>query len=179
MREAASDVCSIAHERAATKQTARQAAAHPGFDDMAPSAVLLALRICESYSTRLAPCIQGHLVRNAAHEGFCISLHSTRAGEGEHGCRGAVEQLWRRVQRLWRAAPRATCRAEAAPTDRLRCMRSRLPMTWWRNALPAAAALPDAILATMLRCSRVKNGSAPGCASACRRYRFSSLTRRR
>src|SRR5437879_9558183 len=37
-------------------------------------AVLLALRICESYSTRLAPCIRGHLVRNAAHEGFCISL---------------------------------------------------------------------------------------------------------
>src|SRR5712691_11875795 len=58
----------------ATKQTARQAAAHPGFDDMAPSAVLLALRICESYSTRLAPCIRGHLVRNAAHEGSCISL---------------------------------------------------------------------------------------------------------
>jgi hypothetical protein len=27
MREAASDVCSIAHERAATKQTARKAAA--------------------------------------------------------------------------------------------------------------------------------------------------------
>ena len=74
MREAASDVCSIAHEQAATKQTARKAAAHPGFDEMAPSAALLALRICTSYSTRLAPCIQGHLVRNAAHEGFCISL---------------------------------------------------------------------------------------------------------
>jgi len=62
MREAASDVRSIAHERVATKQTARQTAAHAGFDDMAPSAVLLALRICESYSTRLAPCIRGHLV---------------------------------------------------------------------------------------------------------------------
>src|SRR5438477_9934119 len=74
MREAASDVCLIAHERAATKQTARQAAARTGFDDMAPVAVLLALRICTNYSTRLAPCIQGHLVRNAAHEGFCISL---------------------------------------------------------------------------------------------------------
>src|SRR6266540_2768991 len=74
MHEAASDVCSTAHERAATKQTARQTAAHPGFDDMAPSAALLALRICTSYSTRLAPCIRGHLVRNAAHEGFCISL---------------------------------------------------------------------------------------------------------
>src|SRR6058998_2366217 len=74
MREAASDVCSIAHQRAATKQTARKAAAHPGFDDMAPAAALLALRICTSYSTRLAPCIRGHLVRNAAHEGFCISL---------------------------------------------------------------------------------------------------------
>ena len=74
MREAARAVWQAPHKRAATKQTARQAAAHPGFDDMAPSAVLLALRICESYSTRLAPCIQGHLVRNAAHEGFCISL---------------------------------------------------------------------------------------------------------
>src|SRR5437763_17186741 len=72
--EAESDVCSTAHERAATKQTARQAAARTGFDDMAPVAVLLALRICTNYSTRLAPCIQGHLVRNAAHEGFCISL---------------------------------------------------------------------------------------------------------
>ena len=81
MREAASDVCSTAHERAATKQTARQAAAHPGFDDMAPSAVLLALRICDSYSTRLAPCIQGHLVRNAAHEGFCIGLPEAIAQE--------------------------------------------------------------------------------------------------
>src|SRR6266705_528107 len=65
-----------------TKQTARQAAAHPGFDDMAPSAVLLALRICESYSTRLAPCIRGHLVRNAAHEGFCISLLTPGAANG-------------------------------------------------------------------------------------------------
>src|SRR5258706_12849195 len=74
MREAARAVWQAPHKRAATKQTARQAAAHPGFDDMAPSAVLLALRICESYSTRLAPCIRGHLVRNAAHEGFCISL---------------------------------------------------------------------------------------------------------
>src|SRR3989442_13885257 len=74
MREAASDVCSIAHERAATKQTARKAAAHPGFDDMASAAALLALRICMSYSTRLAPCIRGHLLRNAAPEGFCISL---------------------------------------------------------------------------------------------------------
>src|SRR5436190_6915653 len=74
MREAASDVCSIAHERAATKQAARQAAALPGFDDMAPPAALLALRICESYSTRLAPCIRGHLVRNAVHDGFSISL---------------------------------------------------------------------------------------------------------
>ena len=80
MREAASDVCSIAHERAATKQTARKAAAHPGFDEMAPAAALLALRICESYSTRLAPCIRGHLVRNAAHEGFCISLLGSRSG---------------------------------------------------------------------------------------------------
>src|SRR6059036_3234108 len=41
---------------------------------MAPAAALLALRICTSYSTRLAPCIRGYLVRNAAHEGFCISL---------------------------------------------------------------------------------------------------------
>src|SRR5438128_4741360 len=74
MREAASDVCSIARERAATTQTARKAAARPGFDDMAPSAVLLALRICTSYSTRLAPSIRGHLVRNTAHEGSCIGL---------------------------------------------------------------------------------------------------------
>src|SRR6266702_4173190 len=74
MREAARAVWQAPHKRAATKQTARQAAAQPGFDEMAPSAVLLALRICESYSTRLAPCIRGHLVRNAAHEGFCISL---------------------------------------------------------------------------------------------------------
>src|SRR5207245_5830018 len=86
MREAASDVCSIAHERAATKQTARQAAAHPGFDDMAAAAVLLALRICTSYSTRLAPCIRGHLVRNAVHEGFCISLPD--------GCEAAVQATW-------------------------------------------------------------------------------------
>src|SRR5205814_9621322 len=35
-------------------------------------------RICTSYSTRLAPCIWGHLVRNAAHEGSCISLLSPR-----------------------------------------------------------------------------------------------------
>src|SRR5437016_2356547 len=78
MREAASDVCSIAHERAATKQTARQAAADRVstliWQMRAPAAALLALRICTSYSTRLAPCIRGHLVRNAAHEGFCISL---------------------------------------------------------------------------------------------------------
>ena len=85
MREAASDVCSIAHERAATKQTARQTAAHAGCDDMAPSAVLLALRICESYSTRLAPCIRGHLVRNAAHEGFCISLLGSLRLHVAHG----------------------------------------------------------------------------------------------
>src|SRR5437660_9938909 len=85
MREAASDVCSIAHERAATKQTARKAAAHAGFDEMAPAAALLALRICTSYSTRLAPCIRGHLVRNAAHEGFSISLLAiaTAAALGE------------------------------------------------------------------------------------------------
>src|SRR6266540_5216323 len=76
MREAASDVWLIPHERAATKQTAGKAAAHSGFDEMAPPAALLALRICTSYSTRLAPCIRGHLVRNAAHEGFCISLLS-------------------------------------------------------------------------------------------------------
>ena len=74
MHEAASDVCSTAHERAATKQLAGQAAARPGFDDMAPAAALFALRICTSYSTRLAPCIGGHIVLNAAHEGFCISL---------------------------------------------------------------------------------------------------------
>jgi hypothetical protein len=74
LREAASDVCSIAHERAATKQATRKAAAHAGFDEMASAAALLALRICTSYSTRLAPCIRGHFVRNAAHEGFCISL---------------------------------------------------------------------------------------------------------
>src|SRR5213593_2444200 len=76
--KAASDVCQIAHERAATKQTARKAAADRVSTLIgqmrAPSAVLLALRICESYSTRLAPCIRGHLVRNAAHEGLWISL---------------------------------------------------------------------------------------------------------
>src|SRR6266446_7007224 len=44
----------------------------------APAAPLLALRICTSYSTRLAPCIRGHLVRNAAHEGFYISLLALR-----------------------------------------------------------------------------------------------------
>src|SRR5215218_7568910 len=74
MREAASDVWSTPHERAATKQTARQATAHAGFDDMTPSTSSLALRICASYSTRLASSIGGHLVRNAAHEGFCIRL---------------------------------------------------------------------------------------------------------
>ena len=76
--EAASDVWSIPHERAATKQTARQAAAHAGFDahlaNEGPVYVVAALRICASYSTRLAPSIRAHLVRNAAHEGFCISL---------------------------------------------------------------------------------------------------------
>src|SRR6266540_1978846 len=84
MREAASDVCSIAHERVATKQAAGKAAAARVstliWQIRAPSAVLLALRICESYSTRLAPCIRGHLVRNAAHEGFRISLLSPRSG---------------------------------------------------------------------------------------------------
>ena len=74
MREAASDVWLTPHERVATKQTARQATAHAGFDDMAPSTSLLTLRICVGYSTRLAPSIQGHLVRNAAHAGFCIRL---------------------------------------------------------------------------------------------------------
>src|SRR6266498_3104556 len=87
MREAASDVCSIAHERAATKQTARKAAAHSGFDDMTPAAALLALRICTSYSTRLAPCIRGHLVRNAPHGGFCIRLLVyRRSGDGLRCC---------------------------------------------------------------------------------------------
>src|SRR5262249_62124265 len=74
MQEARTDVAPPAQERAATKQLAGQAAARPGFDDMAPAAALFALRICTSYSTRLAPCVRGHLVRNAAHEGFCISL---------------------------------------------------------------------------------------------------------
>jgi hypothetical protein len=41
---------------------------------MAPPAALLALRKGVGYSPRLAPCIRGHLVRNAAHEGFCIRL---------------------------------------------------------------------------------------------------------
>jgi hypothetical protein len=45
MREAASDVWSTPHERAATKQTARQAAAHAGFDEMAPAATFVAVRI--------------------------------------------------------------------------------------------------------------------------------------
>ena len=58
----------------ATKQIAGKAPARSGFDDMAPAAALLTLRICESYSTRLAPCIRGHLVRNAAHGGFRTSL---------------------------------------------------------------------------------------------------------
>jgi hypothetical protein len=58
----------------ATKQIAGKAPAHAGFDEMAPAAALLALRICNGDSTRLAPCIRGHLVRNAAHGGFCISL---------------------------------------------------------------------------------------------------------
>src|SRR5258706_5946447 len=74
MREAASDVCLIAHERVATKQAAGKAPARAGFDDMAPAAVLLALRICACYSTQLAPCIQGHLVRNAVHGGLWIRL---------------------------------------------------------------------------------------------------------
>src|SRR5438132_174876 len=91
MREAASDMCSIAHERAATKQTARKAAAHAGLDDMAPAAALPALRICTSYSTRLAPCLLGHLVRNAAHEGFSISLLAiaTAAARGEEYSTGS------------------------------------------------------------------------------------------
>jgi hypothetical protein len=74
MREATSDVWSIPRERVATKQAAGKAAAQPRFDDMTPPAALLALRICTSYSTRLAPCIRDHLVRNAAHEGFGSSL---------------------------------------------------------------------------------------------------------
>ena len=74
MREVVSDVWSIPHERATTMQTARKATAHAGFDEMGPSALLLALRICMGYSTRLAPSIRAHLVRNAAHEGFCIRL---------------------------------------------------------------------------------------------------------
>src|SRR6266567_1832726 len=36
MREAASDVCLIAHERVETKQAAGKAPARPGFDDMGP-----------------------------------------------------------------------------------------------------------------------------------------------
>src|SRR6476469_6772275 len=44
--EAASGVRSTPHQRAATKQTARQAAAHAGCDDMVPPAALLALRTC-------------------------------------------------------------------------------------------------------------------------------------
>src|SRR6266542_1516495 len=36
MREAGTDVRSISHERAATKQTARKAAPHPGFDAHRP-----------------------------------------------------------------------------------------------------------------------------------------------
>src|SRR5436190_16691432 len=39
----------------------------------APSTSLLALRICPSYSTRLVPSIRGHLIRNAVHDGCCIS----------------------------------------------------------------------------------------------------------
>ena len=74
MREATRNQWQVPLASGATKQIAGKAPAHAGFDDMAPPAALLALRICESYSTRLAPCIRGHLVRNAAHEGFCISL---------------------------------------------------------------------------------------------------------
>src|SRR5580765_3427417 len=83
MREAASDVWSTPHERAATKQPARRATAHPGFDahlaNEGPVYVVAALRICVGYSTRLAPSIRGHLVRNAAHEGFCIRLRNLSA----------------------------------------------------------------------------------------------------
>ena len=75
-------MCSIAHERAATKQAARKVAADRVstliWQMRAPAAPLLALRICESYSTRLASCIRGHLVRNAAHEGFRINLPHVR-----------------------------------------------------------------------------------------------------
>src|SRR6058998_2104024 len=115
--EAASDVCSIAHQRAATKQTARKAAAHPGFDDMAPSAALLALRICTSYSTRLAPCIRGHLVRNAAHEGFCISLLVLREGvdvaSGERARDAAIHPPC--GERLGGPVQRNRARRERAP----------------------------------------------------------------
>ena len=61
MREAVSDVWLIPHERAATKQTARQATALPaGFDahlgnEGPVDVVAKALRICVGYSTRLAP----------------------------------------------------------------------------------------------------------------------------
>src|SRR6266498_3980829 len=103
--DAASDVCSTAHERVATKQTARQAAARTGFDAhwtiRAPAALLLALRICTSYSTRLAPCIRGHTFRNAAHEGFCISLlesirRPTRATfVAQNPCVNCAQRCWR------------------------------------------------------------------------------------
>src|SRR6266511_1587533 len=66
-------------------------AADPGFDAhwpmRAPPAALLALRIRTSYSTRLAPCIRGHLVRNAPHGGFCIRLLVyRRSGDGLRCC---------------------------------------------------------------------------------------------
>src|SRR2546425_13262964 len=100
MREAASDVWSAPHERAATKQSARPAAAHPGFDDMAPATSLLALRICASYSTRLAPSIRGHLVRNAAHVGSCIRLLARQ--ELAHVLRRAATKRGKRVTTLER-----------------------------------------------------------------------------
>jgi len=77
--------------------------AHPGFDDMAPSTSLLALRICVGYSTRLAPSIRGHLVRNAAHEGFCIRL--LRRQPVDHPCRAAAAIANPIVQPRWTALP--------------------------------------------------------------------------
>ncbi len=98
-----------------SKQTARQAAAHPGFDDMAPSAVLLALRICDSYSTRLAPCIQGHLVRNAAHEGFCISLLDPGAA---NGTAAVTSRHWRTFASRVRSNPPMPCFGSLRCTSR-------------------------------------------------------------
>jgi len=74
MREAASDVYQAYTSEVATKQITRQAAAYPGFDDMAPCTSLFALRTAARHSLRFAPCIRGHLVRKAAHVGSCISL---------------------------------------------------------------------------------------------------------